>query len=260
MHWGKVVCSMLLVTHWLSGIPVINFISHRFLLCPSGTWCLGPWMARSPWRRLQAILSQRRLPVVCALWTAKPSSLWWCGILWRGLCRTTLRHCPRTQTFRPFRAWLWKTPPRAWLTPHGALCASAFTPNIWRIGFTISPCPIFYLLVARGWCLIQLGRWDGFKTFWVWKGSFQTNTSTLIRPKVSPAWRSQKGAADPAALESQRADLTHKSPQRYCRDSENSTGHLTTNSTRWADKTLAGTNGGDSCHSPVCYFLESQTF
>lgn len=237
------------LTKWATRAP-LNSVSYQFLLCHLGTWCLGRWMARSPWRRPPATSSQRRLPAVSALWTAKLSSLWWSGILWRGLYLTTPKRCPRTQAFHPSRAWLWKTPPQAWLTPHGAPCASASTPNIWRTGFSTSPCLIFCLSVASGWCLIRLGRWAGFRTFWVWKGSFQTNTSTSIRPKVSPAWRSQRGAADLAALESPRADPIPTSPQRFCRDSETSTGHLTTISTRWVDKTLAGTNREDSCHSP----------
>ena len=215
-----------------------------------GTWCLGRWMARSPWRRHPATSSQRRLQAASALWTAKPSSLWWWGIPWRGLSQTTPRHCPRTQAFHPSRAWLWKMSQQVWLTPHGALCASASMPNIWRTGSSTSPCLIFCLLVASGWCLIQLGRWAVFRTSWVWKESFQTNTSTSTRPKVFPAWRSQRGAADLAALESLRADPIHRSPPRSCRGSETSTGPLTTDSTRWVDKTLAGTNSRFLSYSP----------
>lgn len=225
------------------------FTYQCLTLCHLGTWCLGHWMARSRWRRPPATSSRRRRPAVSALWTAKRNSLWWSGILWRGLYLTTPKRCPRTQAFHPFKAWLWKIAPQAWLTPHGAPCASAYMPNIWRTGFSTSPCLIFYLLVASGLFLIQLGKWDGFRTSWVLKESFQTNTSTSIKPKVSLAWRNQRGAADLVALESPRVDPIPKSPQKFCRDSETFTGHLTAISTRWVGKTLAGTNREDSCHS-----------
>lgn len=207
-----------------------------------GIWCLGHWTARSPWRRPPATLSQRRLLAVSALWTAKPSSSWWFGILWRGLYPTTPKHSPRTQAFHPSRAWPWKTPPQVLLTPRGAPYASASMPNIWRTGSSTSPCLIFCLLAVSGWCLIQLGRWAGFRTSWVWKGSFQTNTSTLTRPKVSLAWRNLRGAADLVALESLKADPTPRFPLRSYRGLETSTDPSTTAFTRWADRTLAGTN------------------